>query len=318
MNRILRISRIIVSVAAFAILSAGLLSGSLALPYVCGWLERTQIVPAVMGMSLVTFVGWLLVTLIFGRVYCSSVCPLGTLQDIASRAVRMGRRGRRRVYRYSPPNTAMRYLMLGAMVASIMGGFLLVAEVLDPYSAYSRICAGFFNPVIKAVASALESLGVQNPAAREIVGVSVTASIIATFLFAVTVVVAAYSGRTICNTICPVGTTLGVVSRYSIFQIDIDTDKCIQCRRCEYVCKSRCIDLTDHVVDGSRCVDCFNCINVCPNDAIHYTTTRKRLSIPMMQSIGGKVETAPEAGMTGAVADGCNECETTDKTEIKQ
>ena len=105
------------------------------------------------------------------------------------------------------------------------------------------------------------------------------------------------NGRTFCNTVCPVGTTLSFISRYSIFRIDINTDKCVQCRRCEHVCKASCIDMTSHVVDTSRCVVCFDCLSDCPNDAIHYTYNRHQLSIPLMQRVKDTVA-GQAAGMS--------------------
>ena len=80
----------------------------------------------------------------------------------------------------------------------------------------------------------------------------------------------------------PRGTTLGIVSRYAIFQMDIDTDLCTSTRRCVDVRKCSCIDLTDHVV--GRCVWCsFDCTDACRDGAISYVATRKQLSIPMME-----------------------------------
>lgn len=256
------------------------------LPGVGRWLEKIQIGSAVGAMSLTLFVMWLLVTLVFGRIYCSTVCPMGTLQDISARLFRLGRYRSRRPYRYSPPANPVRYMTLAAVVVCLVCGFMLLPTVIDPLAAFQRICSGFVNPMIKFVTKFLVDAGMTERMAYPVT-VSVAASIIATFLFAVTAVVAAQSGRTLCNTVCPVGTVLGMVSRYSIFQIDIDTDKCTQCRRCVDVCKAHCIDLQDHVVDGSRCVDCFDCINACRDDAIHYTTDRKRLSQPLMQRVKG-------------------------------
>lgn len=304
-NKILRYTRIIISMAVFAILTSMLMCSAICIPVIGPWLQKMQLVPAIAGFTLTIFVAWMLITLIFGRVYCSSVCPIGTLQDIAARATRLGKKGRRRIYRYQRPNNAVRYTMLAIMVVSLICVFPLIVSILDPYSAFSRICSDFFNPMCKFLIVALQKAGVESPVpVATIVTGSVAASIIATTLFVATTVIAAQNGRILCNTICPVGTTLGLVSRYSIFQIDIDTDKCIQCRRCEDVCKGSCIDLTDHVVDSSRCVDCFDCITVCPNDAIHYTATRKQLSIPMMQRITGLAPQNPSLGDTGSCACG--------------
>lgn len=283
MAKSLKILRVVVSLACFVVLTVVATLPGLLVPQVGQWLEHLQIGPAVMAMTLSVFMGWLAVTLAFGRIYCSSLCPMGTLMDISARTRRTLQGKRCKPYRYTPASNAIRYGMLIVAVLAMMGLMPALASVLDPAGAFSRVCTDMFRPLLSYAFTLLEPLGVTAPAAVASITTGVTASIIATFIFMITVAVSARSGRTLCNTLCPVGTTLGFVSRYAIYQIDIDTDKCIQCRRCVDVCKSRCIDLTDHVVDGSRCVVCFNCIGVCPNDAIHYTTNRHRLATPLMQ-----------------------------------
>lgn len=94
-----------------------------------------------------------------------------------------------------------------------------------------------------------------------------------------------FYGRTLCNSLCPLGAALGSLNTLSLFQVDINTDVCTHCRRCEDVCKAFCIDSTAGTVDASRCVTCFDCLAVCPDDAIRYTTRRHRLSIPMLRSV---------------------------------
>lgn len=78
------------------------------------------------------------------------------------------------------------------------------------------------------------------------------------------------SGRTYCNTICPVGTVLGLVSRYSLFRPTIATEKCTSCGLCSRQCKASCIDSKSHTIDHSRCVTCMNCLEVCNRNAITY------------------------------------------------
>lgn len=268
-NRCLRISRIIVAIAIFAVLTLALTAPTLAIPYIAPLLAKIQLIPALMAYSLFTFVVWMCVTLVFGRIYCSTVCPLGTLQDIAARSVRL-RKPLSKRYRYVPAQWTTRYLFLALMLIALMIQNAVAISILDPYSAFAQICKRLVAPMF-----GIASTG----------SMRVAATVFAIVILCAAVAMAVRSGRSLCNTICPVGTTLGLVSRYAIFQIDIDTDKCINCGLCADVCKGSCIDLTDHVVDGSRCVNCFDCLPVCPNDAIHYTNRRKQLSIPMMQSI---------------------------------
>ncbi len=85
-------------------------------------------------------------------------------------------------------------------------------------------------------------------------------------------------GRLYCNTICPVGTLLGLISRVSIFKIKMLESSCTKCGKCAFACKSSCIDVKNLEVDFSRCVGCFNCIQVCPEDAIMYLSIDHKTS----------------------------------------
>ncbi|MCH5319400.1 MAG: 4Fe-4S binding protein [Paramuribaculum sp.] len=289
MNKALRIGRIIVSIVVFIIITTALTSASLMIPGVSLWLERIQFLPAVMLFALGIFVSWLIITLIFGRIYCSTVCPLGTVMDSSSHLFH------RRRYVYRPPRSSIRYGILVIVLACLMGAYFALPSLIDPYSIYLRFCTDCLQPLWQWITGRPPAVDPDMDWWDKAILRAVTGSLIGALISLVTLaivcIVAARHGRLLCNTVCPVGTTLGFISRFSIFQIDIDTDKCIQCYRCADVCKSECIDLVDHVVDGSRCVNCFNCINVCPNDAIHYTTNRKQLAIPMMQQIKGLART---------------------------
>ena len=90
------------------------------------------------------------------------------------------------------------------------------------------------------------------------------------------VVLAWRSGRTYCNTICPVGTVLGLLSRVSLFRPVIDLNKCNGCKLCSRRCKASCINADVHQIDYSRCVVCMDCIDVCRQGAISYQYRFKR------------------------------------------
>ena len=75
-----------------------------------------------------------------------------------------------------------------------------------------------------------------------------------------------------CNTVCPVGTILGCLSRISLFRVRIDEEDCITCRICEKQCRAECIDIENMTIDHSRCVLCFDCVSVCPESAMSYRT----------------------------------------------
>ena len=60
-----------------------------------GWLAKIQFWPALLALNVGVVVG---LTLVFGRVYCSVICPLGVFQDIVSWF--SGRRPKKK-YRFS-------------------------------------------------------------------------------------------------------------------------------------------------------------------------------------------------------------------------
>ena len=79
---------------------------------------------------------------------------------------------------------------------------------------------------------------------------------------------AANHGRLWCNAVCPVGTLLGLVSRFAFFKPVFDLEKCNGCGICSRKCKAECIDPTLHQIDLSRCVACYDCVEACRQKAI--------------------------------------------------
>ncbi len=248
------ILRTTIEAAAAFFITASLLNYGVASSAIGRWFASLQLIPAALALTLPTLALWLAITLVFGRIYCSTVCPLGALIDLGSRL-----RPQSRPYRWSRP-------LNGVRIASFtLAALLLVLRVpaarnwLDPYGLYANLVGSLTSGSI-----------------------SVAAIIAAAIVGALTYT--AYSrGRLVCNTLCPLSAPLGAVARNAAFHIDINTDRCIQCRRCVDACKARCINLDDHVADMSRCVVCFNCLPACPNDAIAYTLTRHTPSNPLLQ-----------------------------------
>lgn len=293
--RLLRRFRIVVSVLmalAFTLLWVGY--GDV-WAELFGWSNSMQFVSVgAVTVPVVTLAMWFVVTSMFGRVYCSGICPMGTWFDLIAR---FGRRQRRRSgaacrYSYSPPLTRWRYTSLAVVGLCLMGGLVALPLLIDPANMYASFLKNVVHPLWGTAHNAISGVGVAT-GAWDVTFVSVTVAgmfaVALSFLTIVAVSIPAWLyGRSYCNSVCPIGTMLGFVSRQALWRIDIDTDLCINCGRCEDVCKASCIDLRDHVVDGSRCVNCFNCLTVCPNDAIHYRRWRKRLSIPMLQSTQGR------------------------------
>ncbi|MDE7148595.1 MAG: 4Fe-4S binding protein [Duncaniella sp.] len=240
-----------------------------------GWMAKIQFLPAVLALNLGVVAGLVVLTLILGRVYCSVICPLGVMQDVFARFGRMARKNR---YSYSPAKNALRILMLALMAVALIAGIGSVVALLAPYSAYGRIVQSLLSPLWmwgdNLLASWAERSGSYAFYSVDIWLKSVGTLAVAATTFVILGVLAWRNGRTYCNTVCPVGTILGVLSKYSLFRPVIDTSKCNGCGLCARNCKSACIDSRNHRIDYSRCVSCMDCIDKCHKGAIAYTLRR--------------------------------------------
>ncbi len=285
----LKIGRVIVSLAVFfAVTLLWVCYGPTVARYL-SWVTKIQIFPMVMTLSVTMAVFWLLVAWLFGRLYCSSACPLGTWFDIVGSLGRKCRKGTFKDYHYSAALNRWRYGSLFIVFVCFIGEIAIVPALVDPYNIYGQAVVNLLKPCWGYVCNFVSQIGVatglwHSGQVKIITAGAFYMALSGTILLSVSIPAWLY-GRTYCNTICPIGTVLGMCSRQSLWRIDIDTDLCTNCRKCERVCKASCINLDDHLVDGSRCVNCFDCIAVCPDDAIFYRITRKQLSLPMMQRI---------------------------------
>ncbi|MDR1455471.1 MAG: 4Fe-4S binding protein, partial [Tannerella sp.] len=108
-----------------------------------------------------------------------------------------------------------------------------------------------------------------------------------------------FRGRYFCNTLCPVGALLSVVSRHSIFRVVFDKKACTRCRSCEYTCKAEAINPKAMKVDMSRCVGCFNCLSSCKKNAL---TFKPALPVKKARQAGGGSPDSRRAFLATGVA----------------
>lgn len=246
----LRKIRIALAVLFFLAITAIFVDSTGTVQSFLGFTAKLQFLPAVLAVNLVVILVTLLATLLFGRVYCSIICPLGVAQDIISHVSGMRKKKKARFH----PSREIKWLRYGVwviFVAALVAGLQWFVAILAPYSAYGRIIRSAMHPEIPVV-------------------------IVAAVTLVVIAILSWTGGRTYCNAVCPVGTTLSFFSRFAAFRPVIDADKCRDCHICEKKCKSQCIDIASHKIDYGRCVDCFNCLDNCKFGALKYKFAWKR------------------------------------------
>ena len=264
--------RVILAALVFVAVTLLFLDFTGAIHHYLGWLAKIQFLPAVLALNLVVVIALVILTVLFGRVYCSVICPLGVFQDGVANLSKKGKKGK---YSYSPEVKWLRYGVFILFVVALIAGVNTFVALLAPYSAWGRIVQNLLAPVWQWGNNLFASIAEKHESyafyTKEVWLKSLPTFIIALVTLVAVVILAWKNGRTYCNTICPVGTTLSFFSRFAAFRPVIDASKCKSCHLCEHKCKAACIDIDGgKTIDYSRCVDCFNCIDNCKFGALKY------------------------------------------------
>lgn len=336
----------------FRILTGGLTLGFCALAFadVGDWISANvaravlwpQFVPSL--SALLEGAGWIsagciaviVLTLLFGRIYCAMLCPLGVLMDFSAWLAR--RTGRKRRLPYQKGWTWLRLMTVCACAISLAAGIALPIAFLDPYSLFGKITSATLRPMLGWANHLIAATRWFGPV--DVSPVAWTTAGVALGLLAIVVLMAAYRGRLWCNTVCPVGAVLGFFAKHACFRLGISESACVSCSLCEKVCPAQCIDYKNHRIDHSRCVMCLDCATSCKRSGIHLrrrgqdpakaasrTITadaqplKKRrllligsMFLPAMAIAGGRKRhrggKAEEPNCEGECADDCRCCET--------
>lgn len=190
-----------------------------------------------LSMSAFIIIGLLLLfTFLFGRFYCSVICPFGILQDLIGAVLKRKTGKSKNFYK-------TRYFITAIVFGLLIGGSVVGFKVLDPFVNFGVIESAILGKL----------------------------TIHAILVFAIISLLVFFKNRIFCTVLCPIGTILGICSKYGIFKLEINSN-CTKCNQCEKECPTGCIDSGS--VDNERCIRCLRCINGCPQEAINYGRKR--------------------------------------------
>jgi len=248
-----------------------------------------QFAPSVLNFFTVATIaasGFIVITILtflFGRLYCSFLCPLGILQDIITRLSGLFRKKKKKIkFRFLKARNILRYSILVVTVIAAASGFIILLGWLDPYSIFGRFITHAIRPayiyINNVISGTLYGWNVFSLHPLDFRAFSVYSFLLViVFMIAITWM-AAFWGRQYCNTICPVGALLGLMSKYSLFKIRLDHTQCNSCGLCQNACKAGCINAKEKSVDMTRCVACFNCLSSCRQNGVLYEPFMKSKS----------------------------------------
>jgi polyferredoxin len=214
-----------------------------------------------LALSLVIIIG----TIVFGRFFCSWICPMGILNQWISHVFNR----RRPVDDYQinayRPVFRIKYYILTLLL--VLAGFgVLQIGLLDPIAFITR---SFAVSVLPSFNYAGGDLYIRQPLFYGGVLISV--------LFIAVLFANRFLSRFWCRVLCPLGALLGILSSKSLLRIRRDVEKCTDCRKCLRYCHGGCDPHTE--LRASECHACMNCIEDCPEDAIHYGPAHEHSSV---------------------------------------
>lgn len=270
----LRAIRILLAVLFLIASAACLFIGPQAHPMARASMQ-VQIILSAASITVGATLVWLLLTFLFGRLYCAMICPIGTFSDVFFRIRRLfPKLNRPFSYRHRSRwsiHIAWIYLLC------VIAGVVCVPYLIEPWN-IARNMTALANPQNLSSTWATVSTGAAT---------GVIAGIVSAILIAAS---SLFYGREFCTRYCPVGTLLGYVQDHAVMHIEIDPDKCISCGKCEDNCRAQCIKTVSRYVDNARCVRCFDCVADCPTGAIRYQINRnRRPATPLLRKAKPKV-----------------------------
>jgi polyferredoxin len=220
------------------------------------YLLLTGRVPAIHPAAMYLFLGFLLMSILLKKAFCSWLCPVGTLSENLWKLGRWLFRMNLHLPKWVDlPLRSLKYVLLGLFVAAI--GYMS-AETLDgfmqtPYGLVIDVkMMNFFRDM------------------------GVTAAVVIAVLALMSMLVQNFW----CRYLCPYGAMLGIASLLSPVKVRRDKEACIDCGKCARACPANLP--VDQLVQirSVECSACMECVAACPaQDALQFALPPRKTPV---------------------------------------
>lgn len=202
----------------------------------------------------------IILTLLFGRVFCGFICPLGTMIDFFDTILKKSRIKfhKNNHSKWFVITKSTKYIVLLFILISALLGISFV-HFFDPFVIFERFLTFVILPVTTYFVGFFSNI--KNFFANETVFVL--------FYFIAILSLGIFGTRFWCQYLCPLGGLLSMLSKIAIFKF-LFTQTCSKCSLCRQVCPTDAIDIDKEKIDAGECINCFRCQYECSDRIIKY------------------------------------------------
>lgn len=208
------------------------------------------------AVSSVILLGVVLVlAVVFRRAFCGQICPLGALQELAGKLGGVLRKGKARLVVPTSVDRFARYLKYAVLTVFAIWTWQAAELVIRPY-----------DPWVAWMHLSSAEVWAEFGIGLAVLAVSIVGSVV--------------YDRFFCKYLCPMGATLGIISRLSVFKVRRNADTCIDCGKCDKACPVNVAVSAVETVESAECINCNECVNVCPvKDTLQVATKGRRTTV---------------------------------------
>jgi polyferredoxin len=223
-------------------------------------------------------------TLLFGRFFCSWICPLGYLNQLISRIRFKEKKTEFHKTQY------FKYYFLVFLLLLAVGG-VQVAGIADPISIMTRSITFAVIPAGAFILNSFLDVAYDNPILNHTYKPVKTIydylfynsvyhfeySILLGIIFVIILLLNFYRNRFWCNQVCPLGALFGLLAHFSIFKVKQDDNICTGCQICTVNCHGNANPHIAGDLRHSECMLCGNCLDNCPSEGLQYRPAFKTI-----------------------------------------
>jgi len=221
-----------------------------------------------------------------GRLFCSHLCPLGTLFDMSDRFLGAKQTPGQNHEKYHHARKIKFIFLLVMLWAALFGTNLLAFG--DPMVIFTRFAAMVFYPWVMVLEDA--GLQVLKPVAEwagrlevvyfELLLPAFEGAFFMAVLLVLMLLTARFQPRFWCRHICPLGALLGLAGRWAPYRRRVDTT-CNTCNLCTRECPVGAIHEKGIKTDRAECIVCLRCVRVCPQHAVSFGFHRENRAVDL-------------------------------------